>query len=551
MKSGAILQDPSGAILKEPGGAALPRKKDSSVPRLLRGASILALALLCALSFRAAAYAQPGVEVEPSEARVALPEAARHFGATTSWEPDEWKLTLTYRASRAEILIGSDRLVVNDYLMTLSAPVKASGGSVTMAHADSAELFTRLLGRRVTEQEISAAGLLVPTGGQAAGENRIKSVRYVTYPRFTRIIINVSGAPGSEEIDVRPTEEPNTLTIELGRSRFVQPAETIEIGDRIIDVIEQAQVGSDARLIVRSAHEKIRYEIQRHDDPPRIVVDVSPSAPQIATEFLNGPDLPGRPGGWIEPVSIAPREKSPFTTIVIDPGHGGKDNGARGRGGLAEKDVALAIALKLKRFIEEKPGLKVVLTRTSDYFVPLKERTAIANHAKDGMPADLFISVHTNAHKSPKVGGFESFYISDAIDLDAEATAAFENAVVELETASEDPLQAALAPILWDLQFTEFVSESSAFASLAQKELAVRLTTRNRGVRQAKFIVLAGVAMPSILVEVGFISNLVEEAKLKTSDFRNKCASALAAAVSGFKKRRDVRLGLLRGESGR
>jgi N-acetylmuramoyl-L-alanine amidase len=236
---------------------------------------------------------------------------------------------------------------------------------------------------------------------------------------------------------------------------------------------------------------------------------------------------------------------------VIDPGHGGKDNGAQGRAGLFEKEVALGIALKLKRLIEAQPGLRVVLTRTSDYFVPLKERTAIANHAKDGMPADLFISVHTNAHKSAKVGGFESFYISDAIDLDFDATAAFENAVVELEADSDDPLAAALVPILWDLQFTEFVSESSEFASLTQKELGRRLTTRNRGVRQAKFIVLAGVAMPSVLVEVGFISNLVEEAKLKTSDFRNKCAAALDAAVSGFKKRRDVKLGLLKGEAQR
>ncbi len=541
----------SGAVLKKLSVAALSKKNDSSVLRLKRGASIAALALLCALSVCAAAYAQPGAEPNPSEARVPLPEAARHFGATTSWEPDEWKLTLTYHAGRAEILIGSDRLVVNDYLMTLSAPVKASGGSVTMALADSAELFTRLLGRRVTEQEISAAGLLLRTGAQAPVENRIKSVRYVAYPRFTRIIVNVSGGPGPAEIDVRPIEEPNALTIEFGRSRFVQPAEAIEVGGRIIDVIEQVQAGSDARLIVRSAHEKIRYEIQKHDDPPRIVIDVSPLAPRIATDFLNGPDLSERPDGWIEPVSAAPRKRSPFTTIVIDPGHGGKDNGARGRAGLSEKEVVLAIALRLKRLIEEKPGMKVVLTRTGDYFVPLKERTAIANHAADGMPADLFISVHTNAHKSPKVGGFESFYISDAIDLDAEATAAFENAVVELETDPEDPLLAALAPILWDLQFTEFVSESSELASLAQKELAERLTTRNRGVRQAKFIVLAGVAMPSILVEVGFISNLLEETRLKTSDFRNKCAVALAAAVSGFKKRRDVKLGLLRGESER
>jgi N-acetylmuramoyl-L-alanine amidase len=149
------------------------------------------------------------------------------------------------------------------------------------------------------------------------------------------------------------------------------------------------------------------------------------------------------------------------------------------------------------------------------------------------------------------VGGFESFYISDVIDPDAEATAALENAVIEFEKDAGNPVAEPLTPILWDLQYTEFVSESSEFAALAQKELAKRLNTRNRGIRQGQFIVLAGVAMPSILVEVGFISNRVEEAQLKTSDFRNKCAAALAAAITDFKKRRDVRLGLLKGNSER
>jgi N-acetylmuramoyl-L-alanine amidase len=234
---------------------------------------------------------------------------------------------------------------------------------------------------------------------------------------------------------------------------------------------------------------------------------------------------------------------------VIDPGHGGKDQGARGRGGLLEKDVTLDIALKLKELIENDPGMKVILTRSGDYFVSLKERTAIANHAKGSAPADLFISIHTNSHKSPKVGGFEAYYISDAIDPSAEATAAMENAVVALEWDTGGPVESALTPILWDLQFTESISESSELAFIAKEELGERLNTRNRGVRQAQFIVLAGVAMPSILVEVGFISNRIEEAKLKTADYKNKCAEALAASVAAFKERYETRLGLLNRKS--
>jgi N-acetylmuramoyl-L-alanine amidase len=517
------------------------------------GTAVLAVTvvLVCVFGLCVATPAQSLPDSDAAQARVPLPEAARHFGVTTSWKPDEWKLTLSYRGSLAEILIGGDRLVVNDYLMPLSSPVKASGGTVTMALNDSISLFSRLLGRRVTSQEITAAGLVRQPEAQTVDQSLIKSVRYISYPRFTRIIINITGEQNPENIDVGLLEEENKLTVELPQSRFAQPAEPIKIGGRIVDLIDQVPAGSDVKLIVKTIPEDITYEMQKHNDPPRIVVDISPADPEIATDFLVGRDLPTRPNGWTKPERAAPREKFPFTTVVIDPGHGGKDRGAQGRGGLYEKEVTLGIALELKKLIEKRPGMKVALTRTGDYFVPLKERTSIANNAKEGMPADLFISIHTNAHKSPKVGGFESFYISDVIDPDAEATAALENAVIELEGDSENPLPSPLTPILWDLQFTEFVSESSKFAVFAQKELATRLNTRNRGVRQGQFIVLAGVAMPSILVEVGFISNRVEEAKLKTSDFRNKCAAALAAAISDFKKRRDVKLGLLKEESKR
>jgi N-acetylmuramoyl-L-alanine amidase len=263
-------------------------------------------------------------------------------------------------------------------------------------------------------------------------------------------------------------------------------------------------------------------------EPP----DTSGITPDFPPDYPALPDLPSLPG------SVSDPEKFRFTVVVIDAGHGGKDRGACGRGGLCEKDVVLEIALGLKKLLAKRPGIKVVLTRTSDYFVPLKERTAIANHANNGLPGDVFISIHTNAHKSQKVGGFECFYISDAIDPDAEATAVFENAVINLEV-DDEATRSALTPILWDLQFTEFVSQSSELAALTQQELADRLNTRDRGVRQAQFIVLAGVAMPSILIEVGFISNRIEESKLKTADFRGKCAEAIAEAVLVFKRRRD------------
>ncbi len=507
----------------------------------------MALCLVVGLS--SPAPAESLAQAHLAEQRVPLPEAARYFGVETSWKPAERRLSFTHEGHRAEILIGSDRLMVDDYLMVLASPVVATGGSIGISLADSAELFSRLLGRQVTEKEISSAGLIPRQRSEASEANLIKNVRYISYPRFTRLIISVVGDRSVEDIDVKCLKGAKMFTVELPRSRFMQSAEPIKVGDRIVEQVEPVQTNTDAKLIVRTIPDEIDYEVQRYDDPPRLVVDIKTIEPAIVADFSDTPTLSPQPEEWTEQPAMHKPQQLPFTTIVIDPGHGGKDQGARGRGGLLEKDVTLDIALKLKELIESDPGMKVVLTRSGDYFVSLKERTAIANHAKGGAPADLFISVHTNSHKSPKVAGFEAYYISDAIDPGSEATAAMENAVVDLEWDTGGPAESALTPILWDLQFTEFISESSELAFIAKEELAERLNTRNRGVRQAQFIVLAGVAMPSILVEVGFISNRIEEAKLKTADYKDKCAEALAASVATFKERYETRLGLLNRKS--
>jgi N-acetylmuramoyl-L-alanine amidase len=491
---------------------------------------------------------QSRAESSPSRTQdsetVAIPEAARHFGATTSWKPAEGRLSLAYQDHRAEILIGTNRLMVDDYLVVLTSPVEADNGTVSMLLSDAATMFSRLLGRAVTPGEIASAGLL--SHGLAGNGDiiLIQNIRYISYPRFTRLVVNVSDGPGVQEAEINCIEDQYRLKIEIPRSRFAQIKEPFEVGDRVVKSVELVQTPTGATLVVNTLVDEIEYEIQKHDDPPRMVIDVRPARPTIVTDYHDASALTPAEK-WDDSARLSPSRRSSLTTIVIDPGHGGKDFGAQGRGGLLEKDVTLDIAMKLKEIIEAGANINVVLTRSGDYFVSLKERTAIANRAKDGSPADLFISVHTNSHKSGRIGGFEAYYISDAADPGAEATEALENAVVELELEGIDTKDPALMPILWDLQFTEFISESSELAFLAQEELAKRLNTRNRGVRQAKFIVLSGVAMPSILVEVGFISNRIEEAKLRTADFKDACAEALAAAVAAFKERFDTRLGLL------
>jgi N-acetylmuramoyl-L-alanine amidase len=229
-----------------------------------------------------------------------------------------------------------------------------------------------------------------------------------------------------------------------------------------------------------------------------------------------------------------------FDTVVIDPGHGGDDEGAKGPGGALEKDVVLDVGRQLAGALEEE-GLRVVMTRSADEFVSLEKRTYIANDAR----GDLFVSIHANAAKNTSIRGTETFFLSlEATDEAARRVAERENqafgAVVPPQRASEDPLVA----ILGDLIATEHLKESQEFARLAQARLAQIDPQASRGVKQALFVVLSGVQMPASLVEIGFITNGRDEGKLRSRRGRRSIASALAAAVLEFRRRYDARHGV-------
>jgi N-acetylmuramoyl-L-alanine amidase len=231
-----------------------------------------------------------------------------------------------------------------------------------------------------------------------------------------------------------------------------------------------------------------------------------------------------------------------FDAIVIDAGHGGHDEGATGPSGLHEKDLVLDIS-KLLATRLRKRGVNVVLTRGSDEFLSLEERTAVANDAR----ADLFLSIHANASSSRKPRGIETYFASlDATDDAARATAERENSAFGAAAArfgAKDPL----AAILGDLIETQHLQESSEFAKLAQAELSNVMRVRSRGVKQAPFVVLMGVQMPASLVEIGFLTNPDDEKGLRRSRQRAAIADALAEAVMAFGKRYDARRGVRAG----
>jgi N-acetylmuramoyl-L-alanine amidase len=238
--------------------------------------------------------------------------------------------------------------------------------------------------------------------------------------------------------------------------------------------------------------------------------------------------------------SAAGSEPERFDVVVLDAGHGGEDTGARGPDGALEKDVALQVVRRLAARLRAH-GLKVVLTRDRDEFVPLERRTAIANDAR----GDLFLSIHLNAAPDPEVRGTETFFLSEeASDPTAAVVATRENQAFRraqgMEVAAvDDPFIA----LLGDMIATEYLRESSELAHLLQGEVGTVAPLHARGVKQALFVVLNGVQMPAALVEIGFITNRHDERLLGSPPGQGRVVDALERAVVAFGQRYDARHG--------
>jgi N-acetylmuramoyl-L-alanine amidase len=215
--------------------------------------------------------------------------------------------------------------------------------------------------------------------------------------------------------------------------------------------------------------------------------------------------------------------------IVIDAGHGGHDTGTIGPTGLMEKDLCLDVALRLGKLIEQKlPGADVVFTRSDDTFVPLEDRTRIANEAK----ADLFVSIHANSSPDHGARGIETYYLNLKGSPEAMEVAARENAV------SQEGIH-DLQDIVTKIARTEKIDESKEFAEDVQESLSKRIQktvkpVRDRGVRKAPFVVLIGADMPSILTEISFLSNPADEKLLKKPEHRQQIAEGVFQGVSSY-----------------
>lgn len=214
--------------------------------------------------------------------------------------------------------------------------------------------------------------------------------------------------------------------------------------------------------------------------------------------------------------------------VVIDPGHGGADYGARGPGGQMEKRIVLAVARALGDALTEAE-FGVVFTRQEDRFVSLAERTEIASRA----PGDLFVSIHTNASPDADAVGIETYFLSaDATDEEAQRVAQLENSVLT-EAPTLPGAESIVGGILGDLLWTAHLERSSQLAAEIQHRLA-QLPSPSRGVKQAPFVVLMGVNMPAVLVEIGFLTNADEARRLVTDGYQRAVARYLVEAVRGY-----------------
>ncbi len=251
--------------------------------------------------------------------------------------------------------------------------------------------------------------------------------------------------------------------------------------------------------------------------PSRPVAPLSESAPTVPLANSNGQ------------FSLARQLGLGVSRIVLDPGHGGHDPGVHGNG-INESELVLDVSLRLKKLLENQPGMDVVMTRDTDVFIPLDQRTAIAN--REG--ADLFLSIHANASRNVKARGVETYFLNFAANPEAEAVAAREN------SASGQTMH-RLPDIVRAITLNNKIDESRDFADAVQKSMVRTLSPRNRelqdrGVKQAPFVVLIGAGMPSVLAEISFVSHKQEGVLLKTSAYRQQIADALFDAIVKYQK---------------
>ncbi len=361
----------------------------------------------------------------------------------------------------------------------------------------------------------------------------LKDIRHWSSDEYTRVVLDLNRETEYYHKLLDPDPKlgtPHRLFIDLSETRLGEDTTRKEkIADGILKRVRAAQYRKDTARVVLDIQKLDRFRVFSLQNPFRIVVDVyAPphSAKQKSTSKkvkLDSANKDMAKDNLVEQLGLT------IETIMLDPGHGGNDPGAVSNG-IMEKDLNLKMAKILGKMLREK-GFKVLYTRKEDTSVPLEERTAMANSQK----ADLFLSIHCNAHDSQSVRGFEVYYLNLAKSEDAVRVAARENSISEKKISD-------LQYILTDLMLNSKISESRDLAGYIH-ETTIRSGKKSysnlndHGVRQAPFYVLMGAKMPAILVELGYITNSRDRTHLKSRDFLRRMSRGLVRGIVDYKEK--------------
>jgi N-acetylmuramoyl-L-alanine amidase len=442
----------------------------------------------------------------------------------------------------------------------------------------------------------SALGLSATCFAQSA--NKVTAVRFWTTADTTRVAVEVSAEfkYKSDHLenpprlffdvqDARPVLTPKIIAVGDRLLKQIRIAETQRGVTRIVLDLEQeadftaSQLSNPERLIIElrprgarisaTADPEARPEPRKFDPPavqhetqpaakalpsPPVLASVSRptsvGAPAASLRKLPGPPAPVTTPAAPVPVQTASRKSDvrepkaaarnangersltrvldlKLGRVVLDPGHGGHDVGTHGPSGLYEKDLVLDVSQRLAALLQDRLGSEVLLTRSDDTFVSLEGRTRIANEYK----ADLFLSIHANSSPVKSVTGVETYYLNFTTSRTALDLAARENATAESSIFD-------LKDVLEKIALKDKIDESREFASRLQTSLYTLTKTsaaaKNRGIKKAPFVVLIGAQMPSVLAEIGFLTNSSDEALMRKNEHRQKIAEALYKGIAAY-----------------
>lgn len=362
----------------------------------------------------------------------------------------------------------------------------------------------------------------------------VQGLRHWSNPSYTRIVIDANKETSYRHrlLNQDPTiNKPKRLYVDLEGSRLGENIEkVVPINDNLLSNVRAGQYTNESVRVVVDIKSFKTYKIFSLRNPFRIVIDVW----GLASTTAQAPK--GSPNEKMDTTKLAPGSLAKqlalgVRRIVIDPGHGGRDYGAPGYyKGVHEKKIVLALAKKLADKIRKQLSCEVVLTRNSDTYLTLEERTAIANTKN----ADLFISIHTNSAKDRRAYGLETYFLNLATDDEAIRVAAYENATSEKNISD-------LQTILTDLMQNAKINESSRLAAHVQSNLYSHMKRsyskiRSKGVKQAPFYVLLGAQMPAILIETSFISNPRECKRLTNAQYQDKLCQGIVNGIRAYMK---------------